>query len=47
MGYKNQSWTDSSNENRLVVRRWNLPKLSEGDISLKVANSDRYHEMPF
>ena len=47
MGYKNESWTDPSNDNRLVSRRWKLPKLSDGDVTLKVADSTNYHETPF
>lgn len=47
MGYKNQSWTDGSNENRLVSRRWALPKLADGDVTLNVADSTNYHEIPF
>lgn len=47
MGYKNQSWTDGSNDNRLVSRRWALPKLSDGDVTLDVEKSTNYHETPF
>lgn len=47
MGYKNQSWTDGSNGNSLVYRRWPLPKLSEGDVTLKVSNSSNYREIPY
>lgn len=47
MGYKNQSWTDGSNENRLVSRRWILPKLADGDVALKVADSTHYHEIAY
>ena len=47
MGYKNQTWTDGSNENRLVSRRWELPKLIDGDVTLRVEDSSNYHEMPF
>ena len=47
MGYKNQSWTDPSNNNSLVSRRWKLPKLSDGDVTLHVTDSTNYQEPPY